>query len=141
MYKRQLLAQDQDSGQLGRMSAFFTVLGDILALFALQPDLVERYQGLCSLPAKESDLSLIHIYPINGTFCGGAAPCSTSAVDGPLHHPPDPLGIGCGLNVLKAVSGQDLLHLGRLADPHLEEQGASQPEGGFPFGGNEAVKV
>ena len=24
-------------------------------LFALQPDLVERYQGLCSLPAKESD--------------------------------------------------------------------------------------
>ena len=45
----------QDSGQLGRMSAFFTVLGDILALFALQPDLVERYQGLCSLPAKESD--------------------------------------------------------------------------------------
>ena len=46
-----LLAQDQDSGQLGRMSAFFTVLGDILALFALQPDLVERYQG----PAKESD--------------------------------------------------------------------------------------
>ena len=33
-----LLAQDQDSGQLGRMSAFFTVLGDILALFALQPD-------------------------------------------------------------------------------------------------------
>ena len=50
-----LLAQDQDSGQLGRMSAFFTVLGDILALFALQPDLVERYQGLCALPAKESD--------------------------------------------------------------------------------------
>ena len=45
----------QDSGQLGRMSAFLTVLGDILALFALQPDLVERYQGLCSLPAKESD--------------------------------------------------------------------------------------
>ena len=50
-----LLAQDQDSGQLGRMSAFFTVLGDILALFALQPDLVERYQGLCSPPAQEAD--------------------------------------------------------------------------------------
>ena len=50
-----LLAQDQDSGQLGRMSAFFTVLGDILALFALQPDLVGRYQGLCTLPAEEPD--------------------------------------------------------------------------------------
>ena len=50
-----LLAQAPDSGQLGRMSAFFTVLGDILALFALPPDLVERFQGLCSLPAKESD--------------------------------------------------------------------------------------
>lgn len=34
-----LLAQDQDSGQLGRMSAFFTVLGDILALSPSSPTL------------------------------------------------------------------------------------------------------
>ncbi len=52
---RQGGAKNHPGGQLGRMSAFFTVLGDILALFALQPDLVEQYQGLCSLPAKESD--------------------------------------------------------------------------------------
>ena len=32
-----LLAQGQDAQQLGRPAAFFTVVGDTLALFALQP--------------------------------------------------------------------------------------------------------
>ncbi len=34
-----LLAQDQDEESLEVMSAFFEVVGDVLALFALQPDL------------------------------------------------------------------------------------------------------
>ena len=32
-----LLAQGHDSEQIGRMAAFFTLLGDSLALLALQP--------------------------------------------------------------------------------------------------------
>ena len=31
------LAKGRDAGQLGRMAAFFTILGDSLALLALQP--------------------------------------------------------------------------------------------------------
>ena len=31
------LARGRDAGQLGRMAAFFTILGDSLALLALQP--------------------------------------------------------------------------------------------------------
>jgi hypothetical protein len=34
-----LLAQGQDEDELGKMAAFFTIIGDILALFALQPGL------------------------------------------------------------------------------------------------------
>ena len=33
-----LLAQDQRPEEIGRMAAFFTLLGDTLALLALQPD-------------------------------------------------------------------------------------------------------
>ena len=33
-----LLARDKDQEQLGRLAAFFTLLGDTLALFALQPE-------------------------------------------------------------------------------------------------------
>lgn len=35
------LAQDAASDTLSHLAAFFTVLGDILALFALQPELLE----------------------------------------------------------------------------------------------------
>lgn len=35
------LAQDQSQDSIGRMAAFFTVVGDILALFALQPGLFQ----------------------------------------------------------------------------------------------------
>ncbi len=35
------LSKDSDSEEMGRMAAFFTVLGDILALFALQPQLTQ----------------------------------------------------------------------------------------------------
>ena len=31
------LAKGRDAGQIGRMAAFFTILGDALALLALQP--------------------------------------------------------------------------------------------------------
>ena len=34
----------QDAQQLGRLAAFFTVVGDTLALFALQPDLCQPDQ-------------------------------------------------------------------------------------------------
>ncbi|MCI8423003.1 MAG: hypothetical protein HFF50_05665 [Lawsonibacter sp.] len=34
-----LLAQDQDEGNVARMAAFFDILGDVLGLFALQPEL------------------------------------------------------------------------------------------------------
>lgn len=33
------LAQGQEENQIARMAAFFTLLGDTLALFALQPEL------------------------------------------------------------------------------------------------------
>ena len=39
------LARDQDQAELGRLAAFFTVVGDTLALFALQPDLRPPDQG------------------------------------------------------------------------------------------------
>ena len=39
-----LLARDKDQEQLGRLAAFFTVVGDTLALFALQPDLCQPDQ-------------------------------------------------------------------------------------------------
>lgn len=52
-----LLAQDQDQDQIGRMAAFFTIVGDVLALFALQPGLFSCCRGLASagsaLPDKE----------------------------------------------------------------------------------------
>ena len=41
------LAQDADGDTLGKLAAFFTVLGDILALFALQPGLLDGAAGLC----------------------------------------------------------------------------------------------
>ena len=40
------LARDQDQAELGRLAAFFTVVGDTLALFALQPDLRPPDQGV-----------------------------------------------------------------------------------------------
>ena len=49
VYKRQALslclARDQGQAELGRLAAFFTVVGDTLALFALQPDLRPPDQG------------------------------------------------------------------------------------------------
>lgn len=39
------LAQDTTSETLSQLAAFFTVLGDILALFALQPELLEGVSG------------------------------------------------------------------------------------------------
>lgn len=50
------LSQDTDSDTLGKLAAFFTVLGDILALFALQPELLEgAAQG--QSPSPEAQLS------------------------------------------------------------------------------------
>ena len=40
------LARDQGQTELGRLAAFFTVVGDTLALFALQPDLRPPDQGV-----------------------------------------------------------------------------------------------
>lgn len=40
------LARDQGQAELGRLAAFFTVVGDTLALFALQPDLRSPDQGV-----------------------------------------------------------------------------------------------
>ncbi len=40
-----LLAQDQDEEALDVMSAFFEVVGDVLALFALRPDLCKRLRS------------------------------------------------------------------------------------------------
>lgn len=42
-----LFAQDQDESQIGRLAAFFTILGDTLALFALQPGLFQSCRRLC----------------------------------------------------------------------------------------------
>ena len=44
------IAQDTDSDTLSQLAAFFTVLGDILALFALQPELAERAVDLLETP-------------------------------------------------------------------------------------------
>lgn len=49
-----LLAQDQDEETVGRMAAFFTIVGDTLALFALQPNLFRNCRSLCS-PASEGE--------------------------------------------------------------------------------------
>lgn len=47
-----LLAQDQNETQLAKMAAFFTVVGDTLALFALQPGLFTCCKEL--LPALDT---------------------------------------------------------------------------------------
>ena len=44
-----LLARGQESEDIGRMAAFFTLLGDSLALLALQPP------GTCPAPSAEGD--------------------------------------------------------------------------------------
>lgn len=44
-----LLAQDQDEIQIAKMAAFFTIVGDTLALFSLQPGLFSCCKEL--LPA------------------------------------------------------------------------------------------
>ena len=49
-----LLAQDQDEETVGKMAAFFTIVGDTLALFALQPNLFRNCRSLC-LPESEPD--------------------------------------------------------------------------------------
>ena len=50
------LSQDTDSDTLSKLASFFTVLGDILALFALQPELLEgAAQG--HSPSLEAQLS------------------------------------------------------------------------------------
>ena len=41
-----LLAQDQDESAIGKMAAFFTTVGDTLALFALQPNLFRNCRSL-----------------------------------------------------------------------------------------------
>ncbi len=66
---------------------------------------------------------------------------SRLSVDGPLHHTPDPLGVRSGLDLLKAVLCQDLLHLGGLSDTHLKEEGPPQPQGIFPLGRDETVEI
>lgn len=43
-----LLAQDKSEAEIGKMAAFFTIVGDILALFALQPGLFSCCKELCS---------------------------------------------------------------------------------------------
>ena len=40
------LARDQGQAELGRLAGFFTVVGDTLPLFALQPDLRPPDQGV-----------------------------------------------------------------------------------------------
>ncbi len=47
-----LLAQDQNEDQLAKMAAFFTIVGDTLALFALQPGLFACCKEL--LPALDA---------------------------------------------------------------------------------------
>ena len=49
-----LLAQDQEDETVGKMAAFFTLVGDTLALFALQPGLFRCCRSLC-LPTSEPD--------------------------------------------------------------------------------------
>ena len=49
-----LLAQDQDEDTVGKMAAFFTIVGDTLALFALQPNLFRDCRSLC-LPKSDTE--------------------------------------------------------------------------------------
>ena len=46
------IAQDTDSDTLSQLAAFFTVLGDILALFTLQPELAEHAADLLEAPSS-----------------------------------------------------------------------------------------
>ncbi len=46
-----LLSQDRDQDEIGKLAAFFTVVGDTLALFALQP-------GLFRCPPGKGDVSV-----------------------------------------------------------------------------------
>ena len=48
-----LLAQGQSEDEIGRMAAFFEVVGDVLALFALQPGLFQGCKKLCQAPSEE----------------------------------------------------------------------------------------
>lgn len=41
-----LLVQDKSETEIGKMAAFFTIVGDVLALFALQPGLSSSCQEL-----------------------------------------------------------------------------------------------
>ena len=50
------LAQDADSSTLSKLASFFTVLGDILALFSLQPDLFQNI--VLPNQEKQTDSSL-----------------------------------------------------------------------------------
>lgn len=47
-----LVAQDQDEVAVGKMAAFFTLMGDTLAMFALQPGLFQSCRALC-LPEQQ----------------------------------------------------------------------------------------
>ena len=49
------LSRDTDSETRGRLAAFFTVLGDILALLALQPELPPGASGGEAEPAAPGD--------------------------------------------------------------------------------------
>ena len=49
-----LLARDQDEEAVGKMAAFFTIVGDTLALFALQPNLFRNCRSLC-LPESDTE--------------------------------------------------------------------------------------
>lgn len=51
------LAQDTDSDTLSKLAAFFTVLGDILALFALQPELLEGAANLSAASVPDAPSS------------------------------------------------------------------------------------
>lgn len=42
-----LLAQDKSEAEITKMGAFFTIMGDVLELFALQPGLFQCCQSLC----------------------------------------------------------------------------------------------
>ena len=47
-----LVAQDQDEVAVGKMAAFFTLMGDTLAMLALQPGLFQSCRALC-LPEQQ----------------------------------------------------------------------------------------
>ena len=50
-----LLAQDQDEAAIGKMAAFFPIVGDTLALFALQPNLFRDCRSLCLPESRKTD--------------------------------------------------------------------------------------